>query len=90
MAPAGLAAFARREEARSGVYSYENRHLAALDPEREARFKAAADAWAFFSKQPPSYRHLAIYRVMSAKREETREKRLALLIEASARGGRLL
>ena len=42
MTPAGLAAFARREEARSAIYSYENRHLAALDAEREARFRAAA------------------------------------------------
>ena len=90
MKPAGLAAFARRTEARSSIYSYENRHLAALDPEREQRFRAARAAWEFFSKQPPSYRQLSIYRVMNAKREETREKRLALLIEASARGRRLL
>jgi uncharacterized protein YdeI (YjbR/CyaY-like superfamily) len=90
MTPAGLAAFARRTEARSGVYSYENRHLAALDPERDKRFRAAKAAWEFFTKQPPSYRQLAIYRVMNAKREETREKRLALLIEASASGRRLL
>ena len=65
-------------------------HLAALNPEREATFKAAAAAWDFFCKQPPSYRQLAVYRVMSAKREETREKRLALLIEASAQARRLL
>jgi len=90
MMPAGLAAFARREEARSGVYTYEDRHLAVLDPEREARFMAEAAAWEFFCKQPPSYRQLAIYRVMNAKREETREKRLALLIEASAKSKRLL
>jgi uncharacterized protein YdeI (YjbR/CyaY-like superfamily) len=90
MTPAGLAAFERRPEAPSGVYSYENRHLAALDPEREKRFRAAKAAWEFFSKQPPSHRQLAIYRVMSAKREETREKRLASLIEASAEGRRLL
>ena len=84
MAPAGLAAFARREEARSAVYSYENRHLAALDPEREAAFKARKKAWEFFSGQPPSYRQTAIYWVMNAKREETRSKRLARLIELSA------
>ncbi len=90
MKPAGLAAFARRTEARSGVYSYENRHLANLDPEREAKFKAAAAAWDFFCKQPPSYRQLAIYRVMNAKRDETRTKRLAHLIEVSAEGRRLL
>src|SRR3984893_5808353 len=53
MTPAGLAAFARREEARSSVYSYENRHMAALDPEREAQFRADAGAWEFFSRQAP-------------------------------------
>ncbi len=89
MTPAGLAAFARREEARSGVYSYENRHLAALDRARERTFKAQATAWAFFSQQPPSYRQTAIYWVMNAKREETRSKRLARLIEESAAGRRL-
>jgi uncharacterized protein YdeI (YjbR/CyaY-like superfamily) len=89
MAPAGLAAFARREEARSGVYSYENRHLAALDSQREATFRARRAAWEFFSTQPPSYRQTAIYRVMNAKREETRTSRLARLIDASADGRRL-
>jgi uncharacterized protein YdeI (YjbR/CyaY-like superfamily) len=89
MTPAGLAAFARREEARSGVYSYENRHLAALDPEREATFQAKKRAWEFFSKQPPSYRQTAIYWVMNAKREETRSTRLARLIDDSVHGRRL-
>jgi uncharacterized protein YdeI (YjbR/CyaY-like superfamily) len=89
MTPAGRAAFARREEARSGVYSYENRHLAALDPDREARFRTDAGAWEFFSRQPPSYRQTAIYWVMNAKRDETRSTRLASLIELSAGGRRL-
>ena len=89
MMPAGLEAFARREEARSGVYSYENRHLAALDAEREATFKAHRAAWEFFGKQPPSYRQTAIYWVMNAKRDETRSKRLAKLIAISADGRRL-
>jgi uncharacterized protein YdeI (YjbR/CyaY-like superfamily) len=89
MAPAGLAAFARREEARSGVYSYENRHLASLDPVREATFKGHPAAWDFFSQQPPSYRQTAIYWVMNAKREETRTRRLARLIEESAARRRL-
>ena len=89
MTPAGLAAFARREEARSGVYSYENRHLATLDAEREALFRAQPMAWEFFSKQPPSYRQTAVYWVMNAKRDETRSKRLAKLIDLSAAGRRL-
>jgi uncharacterized protein YdeI (YjbR/CyaY-like superfamily) len=89
MTPAGLAAFARREEARSAVYSYENRHLAALDPEREALFRADAGAWEFFKRQPPSYRQTSIYWVINAKREETRSSRLARLIDASAQERRL-
>jgi uncharacterized protein YdeI (YjbR/CyaY-like superfamily) len=89
MMPAGLAAFARREEARSQVYSYENRHLAALDAAREAAFRANEKAWEFFSRQPPSYRQTAIYSVMNAKREETRASRLARLIAASGQGRRL-
>ena len=90
MRPAGLAAFARRSKARSAIYAYENRHLARLDPEREKTFRADKVAWEFFSRQSPSYRQLSIYRVISAKREETRDKRLARLIEASAEGRRLL
>ena len=89
MMPAGLAAFARRTQARSSVYSYENRHQAALDSEREAMFRGHAAAWEFFSKQPPSYRQTAVYVVMNAKREETRSKRLARLIEVSAAGRRV-
>jgi uncharacterized protein YdeI (YjbR/CyaY-like superfamily) len=89
MMPAGLVAFARREEARSQVYSYENRHLAALDPPREALFRADEKAWEFFSKQAPSYRQTSIYWVMNAKREETRASRLARLISESGQGRRL-
>ena len=89
MTPAGDAAFARREEARSAIYSYENRHLAALDPEREALFRSKAAAWKFFSQQPAGYRQTSIHRVMNAKREETRTRRLAKLIAESAAGRRV-
>jgi uncharacterized protein YdeI (YjbR/CyaY-like superfamily) len=89
MTPAGDAAFARREEARSAVYSYENRHLAALDPGREAHFRANAAAWNFFTKQPAGYRQTLVYWVMNAKREDTRTRRLAKLIAESAAGRRV-
>ena len=67
MTPAGDAAFARRVEARSAIYSYEDRHLAQLDPQWKALFRADAVAWEFFSKQPAGYRQTAIHLVMSAK-----------------------
>ncbi|MBA3822151.1 MAG: YdeI/OmpD-associated family protein [Deltaproteobacteria bacterium] len=84
MRPAGEAAFARRREDRSGVYAYEQRNDPVLAPEHEARFKAHAGAWEYFMSRPPSYRRPALWWVVSAKRPETRERRLATLIEDSA------
>jgi uncharacterized protein YdeI (YjbR/CyaY-like superfamily) len=89
VAPAGLAAFERRSEAKSARYSYEQRHAAELGPELEARFRARKRAWAFFESQPPGYRRLTAYWVTSARREETRLRRLDQLIACSAAGERL-
>ena len=89
MRPAGLAAFEARSPDRTGVYSFEQRHAARLDEEQEARFRADPNAWEFFQGQPPSYRQTAIFWVVSAKRPETRARRLATLIADSADGRRL-
>jgi uncharacterized protein YdeI (YjbR/CyaY-like superfamily) len=86
MRPAGLAAFEARSAAKSGLYAYENRHAAVLDTEQEALFRANRKAWKFFESQPPWYRKTAIWWVLSAKRDETRGKRLTTLIEESAAG----
>ncbi len=90
MQPSGLAAFAARKEARSGIYSYEQRQPAALDPASEALFKDQPAAWEFFQRQPPGYRKLAVFRIMSAKQETTRRHRLEKLIAESTQGRRLL
>ena len=84
----GRAAFAARDEARSRIYAYENRSTE-LDGMRLARFQGHAAAWEFFSAQAPWYRRTAVHWVMSAKREETIERRLATLIADSAAGRRL-
>ena len=55
-----------------------------LSPEAEVRFRANAVAWAYFCAQPPSYRRTAIHLVTSAKKPETRERRLENLIAHSA------
>lgn len=89
MRPAGIAAFERRREDRSGVYSFERDEEARLDPGQEERFRANAKAWEFFQSQPPGYRRTAIHLVVSAKRPETRARRLNTLIEDSAPGRRL-
>ena len=89
MRPAGLAAFEGRSEERSVVYSYENRHRAALSTEEETRFRADAAAWSWFTRQAASYRAMATWFVVSAKRSETRDRRLGALIEDSAQGRRI-
>lgn len=88
MTPAGLAAFEKRAEARSGVYSYENKPEQ-FSPELEARFGEHDAAWEFFSRQSTSYKKTAMLYVMSAKQEPTRFSRLEKLIQASANGKRI-
>ena len=88
MQPAGLAAFEKREEHRSVIYSYENRPRE-FDAEYEKRFRKHKKAWAFFEAQPFGYRRLMVYWVVSAKQEATRLSRLEKLIAASVEGKRL-
>jgi uncharacterized protein YdeI (YjbR/CyaY-like superfamily) len=87
MMPAGLAAYEKRSNARSAIYSYENRPES-FTPEMEAWFRENDKAWSFFSDQAPSYRKTTIYWVMSAKQEATQKSRLEKLIEACEAGKR--
>lgn len=88
MAPPGLAVYAAREEERTGIYSFE-RNAAALSPAYARALRAKPRAWAFFQGEAPWYRRTCTYWVMSAKREETRAKRLAQLIACSAAAKRI-
>jgi uncharacterized protein YdeI (YjbR/CyaY-like superfamily) len=84
--PAGRAAFERRKADRSGVYSFEQRSEARLSPAQRKAFMANQAAWAFFQARPPWYQRTATFWVTSAKKEETRERRLRTLIADSAQG----
>jgi uncharacterized protein YdeI (YjbR/CyaY-like superfamily) len=83
MHAAGLLAFQKREGKRSEIYSYEQRKVAKLPAAYEKGFRAHPAAWKFFRAQAPWYQRTAIWWVISAKKEETRLKRLAALIEDS-------
>jgi uncharacterized protein YdeI (YjbR/CyaY-like superfamily) len=85
IAPAGLAAHA---VGTPSAYSYE-KAVAKLSPEETALFCANGPAWAFFQACPPGYRKLVVHRIVSAKRPETRAKRLAELIDLCVAGRRL-
>lgn len=88
MHESGLAAYEAKDDARSGVYSFE-REAADLDAAAKNSFSRNREAWKYFQAQPPYYRRLASWWVISAKREETRNRRLAQLIECSAQQERL-
>ena len=86
MQPAGLAAFEKRTDARSGRYSFEQSAEVSLEPAMEQKFRKNKKAWEYFQAQRPSYRKQATWWVISAKREDTRARRLATLIADSAAG----
>lgn len=85
MKPMGIAAFERREAAKSEIYAYEQKNVQ-FDKEYEVEIQNNPEAWSFFDQLAPSYKRQSIWWVMSAKREETRLKRLVVLIESSADG----
>jgi len=89
MGPAGLKAFERRTEEKSGIYAYENRKSAVLGAATEKQFRARRKAWVFFQKLPTAYRQTLIWWIVTAKKEETRKQRLEKLIAASEAGRRL-
>jgi uncharacterized protein YdeI (YjbR/CyaY-like superfamily) len=88
MQPAGLKAFQARQEHRSGIYSSEQRNPE-LPDQYLKKLKKNLAAWKFFQAQPPSYRKAVNWYVLSAKKEETRLKRLDKLIEYSVQGQRI-
>ena len=87
MAKPGLEAWERRDPKKTGIYSFENRPKA-FDAALEREFRKQPAAWTFFRAQPPGYQRLMTFVVMSAKQQETRLRRLAVLISKSAEGKR--
>jgi len=86
--PAGVVAFEARQGRPAG-YSYEERDRASLIPDQERLFRKHRKAWSQFQALPPGDRRTAVWWVVSAKKEATRERRLKALIDASARGERI-
>lgn len=86
--PAGLRVYRERDESRAGLYSFEQDEIA-FDAAQAANFAAREAAWTWFQSQPLGYQRQATWWVVSAKRPETRERRLAQLIEDSASERRL-
>jgi uncharacterized protein YdeI (YjbR/CyaY-like superfamily) len=88
MHPAGLAAFEQRDPRRTGIYAFENAPRE-LSKDHEMEFRKVKGAWEYFQTYPPYLKKTVSYWVTSAKKEETRSKRLQRLIESCAKGERI-
>lgn len=88
MHEAGLKAFRERDPKKTNMYSFEREH-AAFPPALERLFRANQRAWTFFQTTAPWYRRVTTHWVTSARRDATRERRLQLLIDTSARGKKI-
>ena len=88
MQPAGLKAFEARKEGKSGIYSHEQGEVELPEPYQKL-LKANKKAFEFFERQAGSYRKAAIWWVASAKKEETRKKRMASLVAYSAKAEKI-
>jgi uncharacterized protein YdeI (YjbR/CyaY-like superfamily) len=89
MHPAGEAAFAKRTDAKTGVYAFERNEPAVLSAEHTAALAANPKAHAWFTAQAPWYQRTAIHWVISAKQAATRARRFAELVRDSAAGRRI-
>ncbi len=87
MTPAGELAYEENKN-KSGLYAYENEQKE-LTAKEKALFEKSKAAWADWESRPAGYRKTVLYWITSAKRPETRAKRLAQLIEDSAAGRRI-
>ena len=89
VSPAGLAAYEARAGEANSLYSFEQQQPVVLPDEHERRFREREEAWAWLEKAAPSYRKAAIWWVISAKQQATKERRLQQLIDCSAQGTRV-
>jgi len=87
MTEAGVRAY-EKNKGRTGVYAYENA-LKDLTAAETAAFSNNKAAWADWEKRPPGYRKVALHWMTSAKKAETRARRLATLIEDSEAGRKI-
>jgi uncharacterized protein YdeI (YjbR/CyaY-like superfamily) len=85
----GQKAFELRKEAKTGIYAYEQSEKAELTEQQLRRFQENEEAWNHFRSEAPWYQRNATWWVVSAKRDETKEKRLGVLIDSSANGKRI-
>lgn len=88
MKSAGLEAYENRDKQNTGTASYE-RDDVELKEKYKKQLKANNEAWKFFQELAPGYTKTSVHWVMSAKREDTRRRRLKILIKSCEKGQKI-
>lgn len=88
MKPAGLEVYYQRDKKKSRQASYEREHVE-LDKGYEQKIRQNKTAWIFYENLAPSYKQASIHWIMSAKKEETRIRRLDILIQSCEAGQKI-
>lgn len=84
----GLEAYARRDPKRTGIYAFENAQKE-LPAEYDKALRNNKTAWKYFEQQPAYYKKRMVHWVTSAKKEETRLRRLQQLVDGCEQGVRV-
>jgi uncharacterized protein YdeI (YjbR/CyaY-like superfamily) len=82
MHASGIAAFEKRQENKSRIYSYE-KEPSTWPKDFLKKFTANKKAWKFFQTMPKSYQNQCIHWIITAKQDPTKIKRLKELIRDS-------
>lgn len=86
MQPAGLAAVARAKENGQWDAAYDSARTATVPPDLQRALDRHPRAKAFFATLTGSNRYAILVRIQTAKRAETRERRIRQFIEMLERG----
>lgn len=89
MQPAGMAEIARAQGDGRWDAAYEGARTAVVPPDLQAALDARPKARSFFAQLDAANRYAVLWRVRTARRAETRARRIEGLVEMLARGEKI-
>jgi len=89
MQPAGMAEIDRAKADGRWHAAYDGARTSVVPPDLQAALDARPEARSFFARLDGANRYAVLWRVQTAKRSETRSKRIEMLVEMLARGEKI-
>jgi uncharacterized protein YdeI (YjbR/CyaY-like superfamily) len=89
MQPSGMAEIVRAKGDGRWQAAYDGARTAVVPPDLQAALDARPEARSFFAQLDGANRYAVVWRVQTAKRSETRSRRIEALVEMLARGEKI-